>query len=215
MGAIKLLRSVAEVIHIGRSGDVIKKVSPDDIAWADLVITIGKTAQYVLVSHTPLYIFDHFGGPGYLNESNFEKVALFSFTGRCCERKLSPIELFDDILSGYKQAAVFAQSDYLGAIERFWLEPYLDELLSIAPSSNHIRRAQLMSNRIQLKIERSLAYHFRSSVIGSPTVGYRLARQFARLVINRNNSKARKFFYLAYESVRRSLFSVRENGNQS
>lgn len=205
MGAIELLKSVAKVVHLGIYGDTSKKVLPEDIIWADLVISIGKTAQYALATHTPLYVYDHFGGPGYLNESNFESAALFSFTGRCCERKLSPIELFDDILSGYKEAAAFAQSDYLGAINRFRLEPYLDELLTITPSSNHARRKRLNEYHIQSKIERSLAYHLRSSLIGKPTIGYRLARLFARLMINQK--RGGKFFYPAYESLKRYLLS--------
>ena len=38
----------------------------------DCVISIGKTVQYCLVQGIPVFLYDRFGGPGYLNESNYE-----------------------------------------------------------------------------------------------------------------------------------------------
>ena len=38
----------------------------------DCVISIGKTVQYCLVQGIPVFLYDRFGGPGYLNESNYD-----------------------------------------------------------------------------------------------------------------------------------------------
>jgi hypothetical protein len=48
----------------------------------DCVISIGKTVQYCLVQGIPVFLYDRFGGPGYLNESNYELAEYYNFSGR-------------------------------------------------------------------------------------------------------------------------------------
>ena len=45
----------------------------------DVVIAIGKTVQYCLGMGLPVYVYDKFGGPGYLNAENFKlpKIKIF------------------------------------------------------------------------------------------------------------------------------------------
>src|SRR5690606_28711208 len=64
----ELLRRGIAVKHMGRNGDDYGRLGPKALLESDLVVSIGKTAQYCLASRTPLFVYDHFGGPGYLTE---------------------------------------------------------------------------------------------------------------------------------------------------
>ncbi len=48
----------------------------------DVVITIGKTVQYSMSLKIPVYIYDRFGGPGYLTMENVELNRAHNFSGR-------------------------------------------------------------------------------------------------------------------------------------
>jgi len=141
--ALERLGQTAEIRHLGRTAKNVRRVTPEDIGWADLVISIGKTIQYALVAHRPVYVYDHFGGPGYLTEANHAGAARFSFTGRCCERKLTSGRVCDDILSGYRRGRDFAMRPNTDWLDRFRLAGQLDRLLALAPSSNADRLARI------------------------------------------------------------------------
>lgn len=48
----------------------------------DAVLTIAKTVPYCLVHGTPVYVYDVYGGgPGWLNEENFEQAKMRNFSG--------------------------------------------------------------------------------------------------------------------------------------
>lgn len=76
-----LVKRGINVEVVGASGNICA-VTPEIIASFDAVITIGKTVQYCLVSGVPVFVYDHFGGFGYLNNCNFEKAAYANFSGR-------------------------------------------------------------------------------------------------------------------------------------
>jgi len=44
-----------------------RRVNLKDLEWADVVLSIGKTVQYAVVSGVPVFCYDQFGGPGYLS----------------------------------------------------------------------------------------------------------------------------------------------------
>lgn len=102
--AMRMLEdSGCQVVFFGENGDEYRLVTPEVISEYDLVVTIGKTVQYCLVSGTPVYIYDHFGGPGYLDTDNYEDAAYSHFSGRDSVSR-SASELFDDIISRYCEA---------------------------------------------------------------------------------------------------------------
>jgi hypothetical protein len=70
----------------------------------DLVVSIGKTVPYALAQRVPVYCYDHFGGPGYLTAENFERARHGNFCGRSFWRKLTALELYEDIRAGYALA---------------------------------------------------------------------------------------------------------------
>ena len=48
----------------------------------DAILTIAKTVPYCLVSGTPVYIYDAYGGgPGWLNSTNFDQAKSRNFSG--------------------------------------------------------------------------------------------------------------------------------------
>lgn len=75
-------------------------VTPEILNQYDLVISIGKTVQYCLVGQRLVYVYDHFGGPGYMNQDNFEVNRYYNFSGRGFDR-MSRSELASDIVNGF------------------------------------------------------------------------------------------------------------------
>lgn len=77
------------------------RVTPIDLEMSDMVVTIGKTVQYAIASERPVYVYDHFGGPGWLSSENFDRAAEFNFSGRCTGTKKSSELIKKEILEGY------------------------------------------------------------------------------------------------------------------
>jgi hypothetical protein len=167
--ALGRLRERAEVRHLGRSVGLVQLATPDDIKSVDLVVSIGKSVQYALLAHTPVYVYDHFGGPGYLTAQNCDLAAHYSFSGRCCERKLSAAQLQDDILAGYSRGRDFARRENAEFLQRFRLEPHLKRLLALPASSNAERRRRIKENAAALERERMMAEHVRTSYVTGET----------------------------------------------
>ncbi|MBC8719035.1 hypothetical protein [Ochrobactrum sp. Marseille-Q0166] len=114
--------------HLGKGG-VSKLVDPEDIYAVDAVISIGKSVQYSLVGGCPVYCYDHFGGPGWLSETNFEAAEKRNFSGRCSRVKKSSEDIAKELLSGYSVAKEFTSSRLLFFHERYNLESILDKFL--------------------------------------------------------------------------------------
>lgn len=120
-------------ITIKRVGqDRPERVTPATFEGVDAVISIGKTVQYALCLGIPAYVYDHFGGPGWLNSENFQTVADHNFSGRPERRQLEPGQLIDELLSGYEAAAEYAGHSRSVNLKRYSLELHIDQLLKLA-----------------------------------------------------------------------------------
>jgi len=64
-----------------------RRITPEDIAASAYVICNGKTVQYALRAGVPVYLYDSFGGPGWLTQENFNLAEWHNFSGRGFERK--------------------------------------------------------------------------------------------------------------------------------
>ena len=122
-----------EISYLGEDNDRYTLLTPETLAQYDLVITIGKTVQYCLVAGIPVYVYDHFGGPGYLNDKNFDASAAVNFSGRRSSRK-STTEIVQQILSGYKNAARWQRRHRSALIERFSMPSCVATALGGLPS---------------------------------------------------------------------------------
>ncbi len=168
-----LRRSVAvEWIGVG-GGEKIALVTPETIAAADLVVAIGKTIPYALAGRVPVYVYDHFGGPGYLDRDNADRAMRYNFSGRCCERKLSGREIAAEIIGRYDQGIAFARDVPQDWIDQFDLPRYLSVLLDPALASNAEKRRR-MAEAPFLKQERMLADYVRESHIHRQQTAIRL-----------------------------------------
>lgn len=72
-------------------------ISPDIISKYDAVISIGKTVQMAILSGIPIYCYDHFGGPGWLDLNNFTQASKFNFSGRGFDEKKTPSQIYFEI----------------------------------------------------------------------------------------------------------------------
>lgn len=110
-------------------GAEFRRVTPDDVANADLVVTIGKSVPYALLAGTPVYVYDHLGGDGYLSEANFETACAHNFSGRPERRRRSTEEIFTGIMDHHAHAVAFSGSLGPDALERFRLKGFVDVVL--------------------------------------------------------------------------------------
>jgi hypothetical protein len=77
-------------------------LTPDMLRGYDLVITIGKTVQYALAAGIPVYVYDRFGGPGFLTNENFSTTFWYNFSGRGFENaRKSSHQIYVDIKKNY------------------------------------------------------------------------------------------------------------------
>lgn len=80
------------------------RTTPRHIADCDLVISIGKTVQYALASRTPTYVYDHFGGDGWITSRNIDTMSDYNFSGRPSCRKLTSAAILKELLGDYQYA---------------------------------------------------------------------------------------------------------------
>lgn len=158
MEAAAILRRSMAVDHVGLSGDRIALVTPEMVAGADLVISIGKTVPYALAARVPVYVYDHYGGPGYLGPDTIAAAERYNFSGRCCERTLSGAAIAGEVVGSYARGVAFARQAPAGWLERFRLEPYLDLLLQ-PPLADNAEKRRRMADSPFLIQERLLASH--------------------------------------------------------
>ena len=110
-----------EVVHVG-TGGTEALISAKLLRNYDAVLTIGKTVPYCLALKVPVYCYDHFGGPGWLDEGNFDLAGQNNFSGRGFLKK-KPETIAREMTDGYA-----------GALGR------LDAHASRAANSLHLRR---------------------------------------------------------------------------
>lgn len=129
-----------ETATLGYGQDFYEMTSPKLINRYDAVVAIGKTVQYGLVSGTPVYVYDGYGGgPGWLNESNFKTSSTRNFSGYQNKQypsyvgdgfhpKTAP-EIASEILEGYRDAREFAQEKKDSFLEDYLIDNVLERLL--------------------------------------------------------------------------------------
>lgn len=122
-----------EFLPIG-SGDVANsvaaRVTPETLAALDGVVTIGKTVQYAMLAGVPVYCYDKFGGPGWLDAGNFALAEFHNFSGRGFPAKSSE-DIADELARGIAAATDFAVELKAKDLSRFTLSAVLQEVLSM------------------------------------------------------------------------------------
>lgn len=141
--AVKILKERGiDVLKIGFPQEQIL-VTPELLERFDAVVTIGKTAQYAINSRMPVYLYDRFGGPGWLSLANADQAAYFNFSGRCCNTKLSGEQIADEIVSGYEEASFDADALFQHFGERFNLDFQIRHLLEPSKAISDLQKCAL------------------------------------------------------------------------
>lgn len=134
VSAIRIARSEGiEVCHFGVNGSY-RKITPADISHFDAVCSIGKTVQYALCGGKPVYCYDHFGGPGWLGERNFDAAERHNFSGRCSLVHKSARQIRDEWGRGFLEADAFVRRNWDEMSGRFDLENILFEIVKATQS---------------------------------------------------------------------------------
>lgn len=81
-----------------------KFISPDVLKEYDLIITIGYTVVMCLAMKIPVYVYDHFGGDGWLTRKNITINKDFNYSGRPKRLKRTADELYRDIVENFESS---------------------------------------------------------------------------------------------------------------
>lgn len=151
---------------IGNKGQYQVRVTPDLINRSSAILSIGKSVQYAIAGGAPAYVYDRFGGPGYLNPENFERAAWANFSGRCCRRVVSADEIASEIIDGFAAASDFTANLSEARLGFYRLENHVDRALSLDAPSNADRLTLLQESEPMLRRERALALSLREHFRG-------------------------------------------------
>ena len=121
-------RGVTVDIYDGSRRDIL--INEALLSRYDAVVSGGRTALCCMGLRIPLYCYGAEGGPGWINESCFEKVERYDFSGYGFERK-SAGEIYEQISAG-RSSIEFLHS-YVKS--NCVLENNLSELMSILSES--------------------------------------------------------------------------------
>lgn len=116
------------VFRFGAHTEIRKRIEPSDIAKCDVVFTIGKTVQYAIAGNRPVYCYDRFGGPGYLNKDNVELAMKRNFSGRGFSQR-SGQEIAQEIIEGYVDARAYTTELSDSVRDTINLEFRIDQIL--------------------------------------------------------------------------------------
>ena len=93
------------------------------------VVSIGHTVQKGLALGIPVYCYDRFGGPGWINMSNIDDAEYENFSGRCCFRQLTGDQLATEIKENFTQTLISSQKTMALARERYRLSKNIDHII--------------------------------------------------------------------------------------
>ncbi|MFQ2523207.1 hypothetical protein ACK308_06460 [Aeromonas caviae] len=161
------LPSLDHNLHFDYYGSAAKVEMLNDsiLSKYDVIITIGYTVVFAVSAKVLVYIYDHFGGDGYLDADNYELNSYYNFSGRpaCSKKDASTIikELKDDFPSAldtfqqvYERMA--AERDIASNIDKafnlngFGFKKILCDVLQVKHALAYSK--QLLSNRFLQKI---------------------------------------------------------------
>ncbi len=152
----KLLRQKGVTVkYLGITGDRYTMINEKILSKYDTIISIGKTVQYCLVSGIPIYIYDQFGGPGWLNSNNYLKAREKNFSGRGFQTKTSET-IVHELISGYQSAVNYHSNNKLLFQKEYSIDQVILKLFKqsnlqtkkIAPLSN----ANIAAHRSLLRL---------------------------------------------------------------
>lgn len=130
----RLVRNLS-FVSCGIGGDLCKEIEPNFLNSFDVIISIGKTVQYGLGMGISVFEYDRFGGRGYITPNNYNHAREFNFSGRPEQRRLSAVQLAEEIWENYHQAQMNVKILQDWAKRDFLITKQLEELLNLISKS--------------------------------------------------------------------------------
>lgn len=104
---VRTLREILEPMDIAIDyygvEDTYVPVTKEILCNYDVIISIGKTVQYALALGIPVFLYDHFGGNGYITLNNMDEEEHYNFSGRNDFRKLTADALAAELINNYSK----------------------------------------------------------------------------------------------------------------
>lgn len=172
LAAKQLLNSNSIEVDIFGLNHIQEVVTPSLLLNYDAVISIGKTIQFALVMGMPVYCYDIHGGPGWLNNENYNTAKFFNFSGRGFNRHLSPNDIVQELMEGFSSAVEFFSKIKESAKDEFDLTKNLQDLITKIDSMDSIScddiyRKSKLNKRANKAFIREYEYknHYRQSAL--------------------------------------------------
>ncbi|MGT2847112.1 hypothetical protein [Streptococcus massiliensis] len=125
------------VDYYGVWSDKYELASPELFLNYDCVIGIGKNVQYCLTIGIPIYIYDHFNGPGFLNEENFALAEKHNFSGRGFEQlKRTSKEIAEEILVNFEKTREFQMDNLATFRDKFLMDHVIKRVIDYLDKQN-------------------------------------------------------------------------------
>ena len=118
-----------------------------------MVITIGKTVQYCMLSATPVFVYDYLGGFGYLDAENIERARYANFSGRGGV-KMTAKEIAEALLDNYEAATAYFFSQREAWRNLYSLDERVDEVFALAQPREALSFPYLGYTKVLLQQER-------------------------------------------------------------
>ena len=147
-----------EVEYIGSWNNNYRLVDSNVLKEFDLIIGIGKNVQYCLVSGIPVYVYDYFGGPGFLNSKNYNRARHYNFSGRGFDRKTSD-EIIEDIINGYDKYIKFYNKNSHKYVEEYSIDKVVSKIITNLPEN--LEHTHLSKKYINYVISMQILLHDR------------------------------------------------------
>jgi len=147
------------VEFLGVNTGVYRRVDPVDFAWADTIVTIGKTVVYGLLGGVPVYVYGPHGGDGYLKQENYERNKYHNFSGRPGCLKKDGKEIAEEIVNGWPESLDFTLQRQLKFGEDYCLEKVIPAILEALTSNAaaQVNPEWILTHRLYRNIVRSLS----------------------------------------------------------
>jgi len=134
--AMERLRAEGVTVeHIGGRGQSAV-VTPETVAAADAVLTIGKTVQYALAVGRAVFCYDVHGGPGWLSAKDLSLARRHNFSGRPFGR-MSAEAIVQAVIGGFDGANAEVDSLRDAVSDLTWGRG-LDAVFAATPSSRGV-----------------------------------------------------------------------------
>ncbi len=105
-----------------------EKITLDILKKYDLIITIGKTVQYCFLSGVPVFVYDIYGGSGYINNETLKINEKYNFSGRSIT-SINKENILNIIIDGYKNNLNNLEFLQKYALENCLLSKNINQLL--------------------------------------------------------------------------------------